>query len=655
MHGNRTQDQHRRARGALERAAPQDGDLGLARASSSSRSASAAPSARRSSSHDADPFTGESGRAEQTLDDAGLTTPAAREVLVQSQARLDRRRPRVPRRGRATSTARLDGVPSTSTNVAVAARAGGGADLRGRPLGARRLRDHRRRRLEAAATRRPGARRGRRGPDGATRSSGSSSSATPAPTRRSNETFRTTSSKAEMLSLPITLLILLVAFGALVAAGVPLLLGAHRGAGDDRPGRPIPSQLFPVDDVDQRGDPADRPRGRRRLLAVLPAPRARGAGARARSPQAALQAAAATSGRAVLVSGLTVMIAMAGMFLTGDATFRRSPIGTILVVAVAMIGSLTVLPAVLSWLGDRVEKGRVPFLGAGAGAPAASRASGAAILDRVLRRPLVVGGRSPAALLVALAIPALRHAHRATRASTDLPQDLAGRCRPTTASRTAFPGEADAGRGRRQADDVHDAAGRRGDRRAAARRRSRPALMHEPGRRRRTARDGTRRRRSTIPIAGRRHRRRVERRRSTTLRDDIVPATVGSVRRRRRRRRPASTAELEGLQRHDEVARCRSSSRSCSALAFLLLLVTFRSIVIPIKAIVLNLLSVGAAYGVLVLVFQDGHGESLLGFQSTGGDHLVAAAVPVRGPVRALDGLPRVHPQPDPRGRTTAA
>jgi RND superfamily putative drug exporter len=54
-------------------------------------------------------------------------------------------------------------------------------------------------------------------------------------------------------------------------------------------------------------------------------------------------------------------------------------------------------------------------------------------------------------------------------------------------------------------------------------------------------------------------------------------------------------------------------------LAFLLLLVTFRSIVVPIKAIVLNLLSVGSAYGVLVLVFQDGHGEKLLGFQSVGG------------------------------------
>ena len=80
------------------------------------------------------------------------------------------------------------------------------------------------------------------------------------------------------------------------------------------------------------------------------------------------------------------------------------------------------------------------------------------------------------------------------------------------------------------------------------------------------------------------------------------------------------------------------------------MLVTFRSIVVPIKAIVLNLLSVGAAYGVLVLVFQKGLGESLLGFHSNGGDQLLAAAVPVRDPVRALDGLPRADPQPGPRG-----
>ena len=90
-------------------------------------------------------------------------------------------------------------------------------------------------------------------------------------------------------------------------------------------------------------------------------------------------------------------------------------------------------------------------------------------------------------------------------------------------------------------------------------------------------------------------------------------------------------------------------------LAFLLLLVTFRSIVVPIKAIVLNLLSVGAAYGVLVLVFQDGLGEDLLGFHSQRRRQLLAADVPVRDPVRAVDGLPRADPEPGPRGRRPGA
>ena len=76
---------------------------------------------------------------------------------------------------------------------------------------------------------------------------------------------------------------------------------------------------------------------------------------------AALEAAAATSGRAVLISGVTVLIAMAGMFLSGDKTFMPS-IGTMMVVAIAMLGSLTVLPALLGRLGDKVEKGRIPFV-----------------------------------------------------------------------------------------------------------------------------------------------------------------------------------------------------------------------------------------------------------------------------------------------------
>src|SRR5213078_3158388 len=84
---------------------------------------------------------------------------------------------------------------------------------------------------------------------------------------------------------------------------------------------------------------------------------------RGRDEESALEIAAATSGRAVLVSGLTVMIAMAGMYLGGAPTFRSFATGTILVVAVALVGSLTVLPAVLSKLGDNIERARVPFIG----------------------------------------------------------------------------------------------------------------------------------------------------------------------------------------------------------------------------------------------------------------------------------------------------
>ena len=87
--------------------------------------------------------------------------------------------------------------------------------------------------------------------------------------------------------------------------------------------------------------------------------------------------AAATSGRAVMISGLTVIIAMAGMFITGDATFISFAVGTVLVVAIAMFASLTVLPAVLAWLGDRVEKGRIPFSRRRRERRPASRGSGA--------------------------------------------------------------------------------------------------------------------------------------------------------------------------------------------------------------------------------------------------------------------------------------
>src|SRR5918994_1892381 len=176
-----------------------------------------------------------------------------------------------------------------------------------------------------------------------------------------SEAFEEDFQKAEVLSLPITLLILVVAFGALIAAGVPLLLGITAVAAAIGLLAPI-SQLFAMDESVSSvvllvglavGVDYSMFYLRRKM-------EERDAG---RSSEAALEFAAATSGHAVVVSGLTVMIAMAGMFLAGNIVFTGFAVGTILVVAVAVLGSVTVLPAMLSKLGDKVELGRVPVIG----------------------------------------------------------------------------------------------------------------------------------------------------------------------------------------------------------------------------------------------------------------------------------------------------
>jgi len=133
--------------------------------------------------------------------------------------------------------------------------------------------------------------------------------------------------------------------------------------------------------------------------------RARGAGR-----EAALRTAAATSGRSVLVSGLTVMVAMAGMFLAGTQLFDGFAVATISVVLIAVAGSVTVLPAVLSLLGDRVELGRIPLPGRRRGARAGASAGGGRVWDfmlgRVLARPVLFAVAS-AAIMLGLAAPAL--------------------------------------------------------------------------------------------------------------------------------------------------------------------------------------------------------------------------------------------------------
>jgi len=328
-----------------------------------------------------------------------------------------------------------------------------------------------------------------------------------------------------------------------------------------------------------------------------------------RSERAALEAAAATSGRSVLISGLTVIVAMAGMFLTGDKTFASLALATILVVAVAVVGSLTVLPAVLSRLGDKVERGRVPFVGRSRRNDGEGRIWGA-IVDRVLARPALAAALSAGVLLV-LAAPAVQL--RLAAQGPDSFPDSIGVIKTYDRMQDAFPGSALPANVVVEAPDVRSATMRG----AIAELESRAlasGLAFEP-----ITVDvngaGTVAN-ITVPIAGNG----TDARSNAAfrmLRNDVVPDTVGAV--------VDTEAGVTGqtAQWRDEAEALKSNLPPVVAFvllfAFILMLVAFRSIVVAAKAIVLNLLSVAAAYGVLVLVFQHGIGDGLLGVSSAAG------------------------------------
>ena len=418
---------------------------------------------------------------------------------------------------------------------------------------------------------------------------------------------RTTSAKAGMLSLPVTLIILVITFGTLVAAGLPLLIGltsvmAALGL------VAITSNLFPAD-------------GNLPAVVLLIGlavgvdyslfylRREREERAAGRSERGALEAAAATSGRAVLISGVTVIVAMAGMFISGDKSFISFAWGTILVVAIAVFASLTILPAMLSWLGDRVEKGRVPLLGRSR-RPAGESRFWTALTKRVMRRPglsiLLAGG-----LLVALAIPALQM-NIVTSGVDEFPQD-----EPVIQTynkvKQVFPTEGVTATVVVEADDVRSGPVAAGI--AELRTEVNGSDSFKPGTEVIYSEDGTVAQ-INVPTPGNGNDA-PSVNALGELRDEIIPATVGGV--------EGTTVNVTGDAAGSEDFANKLNSRLplifafVFGLAFLLLLVTFRSIVIPIKAIILNLLSVGAAYGVLVLVFQKGNLESLLGFTSNGG------------------------------------
>jgi RND superfamily putative drug exporter len=403
------------------------------------------------------------------------------------------------------------------------------------------------------------------------------------------------------LTIPLTFLILLIAFGAAIAALVPLVLavtallaafgvlGLYSQAID--PVSPYASQLIVLIGlavaVDYSLFMVTRYRTERRAR---------------REKLDAIRVASSTAGRAVFFSGLAVMFSIGGLFLLNDNLFRSMAIGTIAVVAIAVIGSLTFLPATLAILGDNVDRLRLPFLGR-------DRPEGsglwAVIVRAVMRRPLVAfliaGG-----ILVGVAVPTSRlHMGQSDFASfPDSIDAVAG----VNLLNEKWPQGSDL------VLQVVVTHADRADTKAAIDDLSSRILalqgMSGPPDTRMSV-DGSVALMSYVMSGGQNdeHNRDIVR----EVRRDLVPASFANV--------PDVRGYVTGrvaftLDTVDFYARGIPRVMAfVLALSFLLLLVAFRSIVIPIKAILLNLLSTGSAFGLLVLVFQDGRLAGPLGFK----------------------------------------
>jgi uncharacterized membrane protein YdfJ with MMPL/SSD domain len=450
-------------------------------------------------------------------------------------------------------------------------------------------------------------------------------------THELNDTIGKDFQKAELLSVPITFLILLFAFGAFVAAGVPVLLAftavlASLGL----------SQL-----VSHAAHASDATQSVMLLMGMAVGvdyslfylKREREERAAGHPGHDGLFRAAATSGQAVLISGVTVLIAMAGMLLTGSKIFTSIGIGAMIVVFASIVGSLTVLPALLGRLGDNVELGIRQVLAAAVlrlgrprwlawlrekptlirwikGDRQESRIW-SFVLAWAMRFPLVATALSAAVLVVA-ALPVFGM-HTKLLSFTDLPKSLKI-VQTYDRIQAAFPGSASPAHVVLEGPGVSSTEARRAfadfKRRTLA-----TGLMQEPIR---VAVNPARTvARIDVPLAGSNPESSVANNALAALRRSVIPATFGKL--------PGVTAAVTGetAGTHDFNQTMKQRAPIVFAfvlgLAFLLLLLTFRSIVIPIKAILLNVLSVGAAYGILVWIFQDGHLQGLLNFHSNGG------------------------------------
>jgi putative drug exporter of the RND superfamily len=416
--------------------------------------------------------------------------------------------------------------------------------------------------------------------------------------------------KAELTSVPLTMLLLLLVFGALIAASIPVIL-AGSAVATTVSLLAIPSRWLPIGP------------GTSEVVLIIGMAvgidytlfylrREREERAAGVSFHDALRTAAATSGRAIVVSGLTVMISLAGLLFTGIDMFTGFAIGTMLVVGVAVVGSLTALPALLDLLGPWADRGRIPFLGKGRTRAERSR-MWTAVVGRVVRKPVAWGGLALAAL-VALAFPAF--GMRIGNPAINLPSSLPV-VRTLETIQRDFPGGPVPAQVVVSGPGVQSAAMRHaisGLESAAAA----GGPIHGPLT---TLPVGAGRGiLVSVPLAGK------------AAGGNSSPAAIAGLQALRRQILTATLGKVRGISyavtgstasRLDYRTALRSASPMVfgivAALAFVLLLMAFRSLAIPLISIGLNLLSVGAAYGLVTLIFQQGHLQALLGFTSFGG------------------------------------
>ncbi len=414
-------------------------------------------------------------------------------------------------------------------------------------------------------------------------------------------------SSAEKISIPVTLVLMLLAFGALIAAGIPVLIAVTSVAATIGITAPL-SYLVPAEPtVGSMIVLIGMAVGVDYTLFYLK--REREERAKGHGTVDAVEIAAATSGHSILLSGGAVIASMAGLYVIGDATFNSLATGSILVVAIAVLGSITVLPALLAKLGRWVDRPRVPLLWR------LNRRIGQGGISRRVLRPVtrhpVIALVASAAIVGLLALPAMGLKLHSGNLET-LPDDIA-EVQTFKAMTASFPGEGTTATVVVKASDddqqaVADAlAGLEADANDG------DHFVDAGPDQLEVSPDGT----TSVLRLAMPYDESDERVDSAIeqLRTELAPAALDDL----DVEYAVGGGAAESLDFvNQQKDRLPLVIGTVLLLTLLMMALAFRSVPIALVSTLLNLASVGAAFGILTIVFQHGYFESALDFSSPG-------------------------------------